>query len=186
MARIGIDLDGVLYPFDDAIRKYLHYRHQFDWKAMPAPEHWHFYEDWGLTREAFDWYCNTAVDDGYLFRVSEPYAGSHEAMWKLRSAGHSIHIVTARNFGLPGHVEKDTVAWLAKHELPYDTITFSHDKTVVRTDWFIDDKVDNFLALDKTWTIPVLMDQPWNQDAPVHCRRAKNMLDFAGMIVGTK
>lgn len=186
MARIGIDLDGVCYPFDEAIRRYMYYRHDWSFDRMPEPTNWHFYEGWGMTQADFDRYCHESVNEGYLFRVCAPYSNVASSLDRLRAAGHSIHIVTARDYGHPGFAEKDTVTWLDKFGIPYDTITFSRDKTIVRTDWFIEDNIKNYEALNKGWCIPVLMDQPWNREAPGHYRRAKSMNDFADMITGNK
>lgn len=185
MARIGIDLDGVCYPFDLALSMYLRYHHGWKPESMPTPENWHFYRDWGMTETVFNQYCNEAVDAGYLFRVCDPWPDVAHSLERLRNSGHSIHIVTARDHGKPGFAHKDTLAWLHRWSIPHDSVTFSRDKTIVRTDWFIDDNIDNCLAVAATGSRGVLMSQPWNRDAPDSVVHVNGMDDFADLILGT-
>jgi FMN phosphatase YigB (HAD superfamily) len=51
MAKVGFDIDGVLYDFEDALREYMTeegYAH-----PMPVATTWDFAESWGLTGEEF-------------------------------------------------------------------------------------------------------------------------------------
>lgn len=183
--RIGVDLDGVCHNFEHGVREYLIDHHGYDAQDLPDPTEWHFHKAWGITREHFESICNDGVDAGYVFLKGVPYAGTVEGLWRLREAGHSIHIVTARFFGRPGNAQRNTMRWLTQHDVPFDTITFARDKTVVRTDYMIEDNIPNFDALQAAGTHAVLMDRPWNQDTPDRERsRVTDMLALADHIVG--
>ena len=74
---------------------------------------------------------------------------------------HSIHIVTHR----PAEAHATTRRWLREHNILHDSLTFSEDKTVVKTDVFIDDRPENVEALLAKGVQAVLYDRPWNQHA---------------------
>ena len=62
--------------------------------------------------------------------------------------GHTIHFVTDRFIGRKA--QQATVEWLQEHEIQYDSLTFSADKTLIKTDIFLDDKpshVDDLRAV---------------------------------------
>ncbi|MBM4707883.1 hypothetical protein GS982_01595 [Rhodococcus hoagii] len=182
MARIGVDLDGVIYPFEDAIKRYLRDEYGVPESEMPYPTSWHFYTEWGLSANWFDRLCNEAADAHELFAVLPPYGPAGDPLRSLRDAGHTIHIVTARAYGKPGVAEDATVKWLDRWRIPYDTLTFARDKTVIPTDWFIDDKPSNYEALDRTETTAVIMDRPWNREL-TDALRVKNMRQFAELVL---
>ena len=181
--RIGLDLDGCLYNFEDSVRQYLA-GHGYPRELMPDPERWSFHEDWGLTLEAFKTTCNRGVNDGVIFNYGRPYDGVTESVQRIRDAGHTIHVITARFYGEPGVAQMLTVSWLARYSIPFDTITFSHDKTVVPTDFMIEDNIRNYDALEEAGTCAVLMDRAWNRGTPEDYRRLRafDMPHFADMI----
>lgn len=159
--HIGIDLDGVCYDFAKSLSEYLVESEGFDPDSLPEPTCWEFYEkDWGLTLDEFLTLFAKGVDAGYVFRVGDPHDDCVEIMRTLH-LDHSLHIVTHRTIGERG--VQNTMEWLFEKQIPYDTITFSRDKTIVKTDLFIEDNVDNFLALEEAGVQAVLMDRPWNQ-----------------------
>ena len=78
-----------------------------------------------------------------IFRKGEPLPGAPSALRALKTLGHGVHVVTDRAVG---HCSPaNTEAWLAEHHLPYDSITYTRDKTVVRTEVFIDLAVEELL-----------------------------------------
>lgn len=168
--RIGIDVDGVLSEFQTEFVNYVStvkgYEHCTIDKIHPT---WHFYQGWmkdgqPMATEEFLRLFHAGVDDGHIFSRAEPVEGAVEATHRLHEAGHSVHIITDCNMGThPGASQRARVVWLAKHGFYFDSITFSADKTCVKTDLFIDDKVENYLALWEADTFCYLADRPWNQ-----------------------
>lgn len=179
--KVGIDLDGVCYDFSASVRAYLdtlgglpHY---------PAVTRWEFYEDWGLDLAGFLDVCHDGVDAGVIFTHGEPYPNTAEAFARIKAAGHSIHVITDRSFGKGGASEAATRAWLDCHGLPFDSLTFSADKTVVRIDTMVDDKPDNYHALEAVGVDARLLSRPWNMHVP-NAKRVLDLLHFAEVICG--
>lgn len=179
--RVGIDLDGVCYNFAASVREYL-CRHEYaDPETCTDPTRWEFYEDWGLTLEDFLAACHAGVDAGLIFTHGDPYPNTAEAFARIKGAGHTIHVVTDRSFGTAGASEAATRAWLDTHGLPFDSLTFSSDKTVVRLDTMVDDKPSNFLALQAAGVDAWLLTRPWNRACETS-RRVLDLLHFAEVI----
>lgn len=183
--RVGFDLDGVVYDFRAAISQYLvavgHDQCTLD-KALP---HWNFFEGWGLTVDEYMDLYQSGVDAGYVLRVGEPLPGSVEATQRLAEAGHTVHIVTDRSVGsTPGVSARHTAAWLAEHGFVFHSLTFSSDKTVVPTDFFIDDKYENYVARVQVGLDCHLLTQPWNSHlGDEKVRRVENLDAFVASIL---
>ena len=182
--KIGVDLDGVCYDFTASLRHYLVTHRGRDEATMLSHNSWDFFEDWGLTLDEFLTEFAAGVDAGVVFTHGGPYPGTVEALGRLASAGHSIHIITDRTVGSPGRSEAATVAWLKRHGVPYKSLTFCSDKTVLRTDYMIEDKLQNYDALEAAGCTAVLIDQPWNQVDGDTRRRVANLHEFADLVLG--
>lgn len=179
--RVGIDLDGVCYDFAASFRRYLHEHEGFPCWWTPQATRWEFYEDWGFTLDEFLNLFNRGVDAGVIFAHGQPYANTQEAFKWIKAAGHTIHIVTDRSMGRPGASEKATRVWLDKYDMPFDSLTFSADKTVVNLDVMVDDKPSNYEALRAAGVDARLLTRPWNQHVP-DARRVRDLLHFAEVI----
>lgn len=175
MARIGLDLDGVLYDFAHSLRQYLVDHGYGDPEDYPPTETWTFYEQWGMNLEEFKDFCDDGVRAGYIFNIGGPIESPD--LWRLRLAGHKIHVVTDRSFGNPGESQIATVRWLQRHGFPFDSITYTADKAGVRLDYLIDDKVENVEALLETGCKAYLRDQPWNRHA-THLPRLASVAEY--------
>lgn len=179
--RIGVDLDGVLFDFAGSLRRYLISIGRDD-STLCATKTWHFYEDWGYTLEEFIAHCDAGVDAGYVFS-GPARSRAAQSVQMLKDAGHSIHIITDRAFGSPGASQLATRIWLANHSIPYDTLDFSADKTIVPTDLFIEDKLENYDALDATPCQPWLVNRAWNHvPGGDDRRRLPDVYEFAQMV----
>lgn len=179
--RVGIDLDGVCYDFAASFRHFLHLHYDFPRWWQPKATRWEFYEDWGFSLQEFLDLFHQGVDAGVIFTWGQPHEHTREAFTRIRAAGHSIHIVTDRSMGAPGASEKATIAWLDEHELPYDSITFSPDKTVAKIDVMVDDKLANYDALAAAGVDAWLLTRPWNQQDDDR-QRVLDLLHFAEVI----
>lgn len=179
--RVGIDLDGVGFKFEESLLRYLQtVEHKYS-PALPTTR-WTFYEDWGMSLEEFLVTCNAAADAGILF-AGDVMDDFPAAVRHIRDRGNTIHIITDRSFGASPEVSQElTRRWLDQHNVPYDTLTFSRDKTCVPTDTFIDDRLENYDALERAGTYVCLVDRPWNQDPTRLRRRVKNIWEFATLL----
>ena len=179
--KIGIDLDGVLYPFNRCWEAYVlgwYLACRRDGEMLDIPEwarmlverfpdglpsigkDWEFYKALGLSDEEFVDICHQGVDEHYIFWIGEPYPGAQCALRRLREEGHTIHIITHRFFGRKSVVA--TEEWLTDNEIPFDTLTFAKDKSIVGVDLLLDDLWTNLDAMPDSCT-KVIMDQSWNR-----------------------
>jgi 5'(3')-deoxyribonucleotidase len=175
--RIGVDLDGVVYDFVEALRHYLVTHRGFDRYDLGESTSWNFFKDnWGMTTPEFLGYFRDGVEAGVIFQhgEAEPYA--KEVIDDLRDAGHTIHICTFRT--IHEACPQITMDWLKRVGIEYDSITFSEDKTVIKTDIFIEDNMENYMHLLGAGTVGIMMDRPWNR-ALKNARRVENWIDFA-------
>lgn len=180
MSRVGIDLDGVVYDFAAGLLAAMRI-FGMDTRPCSPPTRWEFYLDWGLTLEEFKAVCHAGVDRGIIFTHGDPFKGARDALVSLRNAGHTLHIVTDRNWGTQGRAEAATRAYLDAHDLPFDSLTFSADKTVARVDFMVDDKPGNYDALRLAGVRTWLLTRPWNADHPAFYR-ATSLAHFAQIV----
>jgi hypothetical protein len=137
---IGLDVDGVLYPFVQVIAGYAS-------KVLGRPctekaDSWDWYQrQWGLNHDEFFDLCSRGVRDGVLFTEGAPLPGAMRAAKRLARAGHRLHYITARAFaGVPAPVAwHRTAEWLQKWTFPVHSLTVSGDKHCRPTDVFLDD-----------------------------------------------
>lgn len=173
---MGFDCDGVIYDFVDALRQWLHHDKGKPHHEMPDANMWDFYKhQWGMTTQDFLECYADGINAGHIFSIGDPFEGVVEAMHKIKSLGHEIYIVTARNIpGAEENAEKYTRLWLDKHEVPHDDLVISADKTIVETDIFIDDHYDNYVAIEEAGGYPWLITRPWNMQH----RGARRVFDY--------
>jgi hypothetical protein len=184
--RIGFDLDGVVYNFRKALSDYLVASGRFECTLDNALPHWDFFEGWGLTLEEYLALYRSGVDDGFVLRLGDPLPGSIEGMKRLYDAGHSIHIVTDRKVATdPNRPSLLTEAWLLEHGVPFDSLTLSSDKTAVATDYFIDDRYENYVARVRAGMACHLLTQPWNANlGDCSTERVDSVEQFVDEILG--
>lgn len=185
--RIGFDLDGVVYDFRKAMSEFLVASGRPECTLDAAAPHWDFFEGWGLALPEYLDAYRAGVDAGYVLRVGDPFPGCVEATSRLAEAGHSIHIVTDRSVGTePGVASRHTAAWLAEHGFVFQSLTFSSDKTAVPTDFFIDDRWENYEARQKAGQDCHLLTRPWNIDrGDETTQRVTSVEEFVDIVLGS-
>lgn len=164
MARVGFDLDGVLYNFGDSVKRYLDATDRGHiWKSGPTETpFWDFYKDWGWDSKQFVEMCNDGADAGYIF-CGPARENAVDAVERVARLGHEIIIITDRQFGTtPKSSHDNTTEWLAQHGIEYDELVFSADKTAVPTDFFVEDKLENYDALVAAGVNTFLINRAWN------------------------
>ena len=185
---IGIDLDGVLYPFDRQFAREARLR-----RFGNAPDHehgraWQFYRAWGMTDDEFlDMYA-AGVRAGRILWRGRPYPGTLPGWRALAQAGHRLHVITDRR---PAGAEQEALAatqhWLRTHRLEPASVTISPDKTTIVSlsrhpskVAFIDDRPENHAALLRAGVRAYLMDRPWNATSPGP--RVRSLPEFASAV----
>lgn len=181
MSKIGVDIDDVLFPWADTAHMLCERAGITNGRMYDS---WQMWESYGCTKK--DWLnaVKGMVLDGY-YVTRHPMPGALESMERLKQAGHTIHLVTARGkFALGAQIRTATIEWLDKFQVPHDTLTFSPDKTVLPTDFFIEDNVDNYDALWAAGTQTVLVNRPHNAcDDPPPRWRADNIADATDQVL---
>jgi uncharacterized HAD superfamily protein len=87
--------------------------------------------------------------------------------------GHEIWLITAR----PITTRRATIAWLDQHQIDYGYLIFDqrHKRSAVsaRFNVFIEDYLEEAVALAEAGIFTMLLDQPWNQTPtlPQKCHR---------------
>lgn len=176
--RVGYDLDGPGYGFMEAVAAYRHQADGIPLDAMPLPQPGSVYEAWGVTLPELVDCINRGVNAGFIFRHGDPEPGFVQSIRDVFDAGHEVHIITARAFGDPGVCEKSTREWLAQHGAPFHSLTFSADKTCLRTDLMAEDDVSNYERLAAAGTQAWLVNKEWNKPWDDGRRRIASMEEF--------
>jgi hypothetical protein len=177
---VGIDLDGVMYPFVDAFREYCSI-HMPDGK-FPEPQQWNFYRDWGIEDDTFHRWLYEGAQSHNLFSTHYPMQGSYLAWELLRKLKVRIHVMTAR----PTTAWKQTADWLHHHYLVPDNLYFTSKKSMLAhvatgTAMAIEDHVDYYEDLKGAGVLTVLYNQPWNIAHP-NSPRVSNLVEFAQLV----
>lgn len=181
--KIGVDLDGVLYDFTEALRQYMidEYGYKREW--LPEPAQWNTWESWNIVKPTFFRYFREGVEKGRIWRDGDIEPDVLSTLLRLKNAGDTIHIVTHRNGQGPMGIAS-TAHWLAEKEIPYDTLTFGADKCCVPVDIFIEDNVDNYWSIERSGAVPVLFTRPWNVGVDYDFRRVSSFEEFGDIVEG--
>lgn len=175
--RIGLDLDGVCYPYDVAFREYLVSNLGWDADICTPPTQWKFFLDWGLSSDEYWAHHINGINAGVIFNWGDPYPGVVAAVQAMKARGHEVHLVTDRNAGRPGVAMQSTAEWLARHKIPYDGIYFGGLKSVCSgLDAFVDDRPENVALMEGAGVSTWLLDRPYNQDACA--ARVPNLMNY--------
>lgn len=180
--HIGSDYDGVISSFLDGVNRFLSIcGHNV---KIPANNtEYHFWrKHLGWTDEQFYDFWKKGVRAGIIF-ASAPYPGAVKAINAMYDAGHQIHIITHRGFhDEPGLAEELTAKVLERDGIKYHSLTFSGDKTVIKTDMMADDMPNNYHALKAAGTDAYLVTRPWNKGLAGY-QRVCSLSDFSRRVL---
>ncbi len=169
--KIGIDFDDVLMDFNDALFAYHNpiYGTNFTKEDVKSFD---LELTWGCTREeaikrCFEFY------NAHSHYNANTVEGATQAIKRL-SNDHDLIVVTSR----PDSIKDQTINWLEKNfPKTFSQVIFTNhyhgdvSKRISKADVckvegiqiFIDDNMDNALALAKEGINTFLFDAPWNQ-----------------------
>lgn len=177
---VGIDMDGVVYPFMSAFKKYC--QDVLEMSYLPEPTRWDFYEDWGMSHGEFYALLDLAPVTHRLFASESPMKNVYGGWEMLRNMGVKLHVITAR----PTTAWAQTAEWLHDHDLVPDHLHFTDDKTILahtakEHSAMIDDHHLYYQQLEKAGVFAVLHDHPWNNQFEVSYR-VNSLVEFARLI----
>jgi hypothetical protein len=182
--RVGFDSDGVLDNFGEGVKDTLLAQGKSHlWKSGKNKDsYWNFYEDWGWTFAEFKELCDWGVDNGYIF-TGHWREGGIEAVGRIAAMGHEVIILTDRAFGSdPRNSQRNTIEAFSRAGLEYDELHFTPDKTVGNVDIMVEDKIENFQALEAAGVETYLINRPWNKAMGPHPRRLDNVMQYADIV----
>lgn len=129
-----LDVDGVLYDFVTALRNVVAVENSRRHQDLPDATKWEFYEDWGLSEEAFRSAYRLGVRRHNLCDMVDPMDGSVAVLQKVVASG--CHIVIASDCGLDPVrplAEQQRTTWLSRHSVPHHAKVFTSAKDAVVT-----------------------------------------------------
>lgn len=176
---VGIDLDGVMYDFAGAFHEYCSAK--LNRSDLPHPQHWEFYEDWGMDAETFYAILDDATENEQIFKWRPPTPNSLQGWHKFQEMGIRIHVLTHRKHN--SHIQ--TLEWLHQYGFVPDSVYFGFDKVVLSAmagDEFaaIDDYYGYYEQYEQVGVKAFMCTQPWNE---MHRgRRVVDLLDFANKV----
>ena len=119
-----IDIDNTLWHFCDALYERLKKINE----AMPPPDYWIEWDFWENFCSKEEFIC--AIQDIQLNQDDErylPYPEAKDFLATLKE--HNFHIIIASH--RTHESIEQTHRWLVKHELAFDDVHLSYDKTVL-------------------------------------------------------
>lgn len=182
--RVGCDSDGVIDNFGEGVKDTLFARDLGHlWKSGPTKKSfWNFYEDWGWTFQQFKELVDWGVDEGYIF-TGHWRPNAIESLARIKNLGHELIIITDRSFGTdPLNSQSNTIEAFRYAGIEYDEIHFTADKTSIPVDVMVEDKIENFVALEAAGTKTFLITRSWNEDFGPHPLRINDISDYADAV----
>ncbi|AVX20598.1 MULTISPECIES: hypothetical protein [Carboxydocella] len=160
--NIGIDIDGVLA---DSVTQWLNVMNKYFGQNKKYEElyTYRFEKVYNVTWEEMDRFFRTNQE--ILLSNLSPIPNSVSAVKKLKIWGHKIYLVTAR----PRQYQHLTTKWLKEHQVEYDQLIMTDFQC--KADYcqelqlkvFIDDSLDNAMAIASRGIKVFLYNAPYNQ-----------------------
>lgn len=166
---LGLDLDNTAAQYNEGLRTHMIANYGYRMKDFPEPYNYNFTKTgWPFT--SYEEYLAThkeAVEAG-LFRSLRPMSGVVEAVKVLRSEGVHVAVVTHRLLhDFTYHlVASDTVHWLDRVGLRFDSIAFSGRKSEIRSHSYVEDAPSNIDAIRASGMKVFAFDKLYNRDVP--------------------
>ena len=179
--RIGIDIDGVLRDFCNALVSAIKTYHpeylkdEYDETTEPSMDggmitDWHLENNFNCTKKDLQqiyWYDRAK----WIMGNGQPFKENVRTLkYWMKYLNKEFVCVTSQK----EHARHYTLSWLGKHELNFDRVVFAKgsDKWQVEIDYLIDDSPSNY----KYWKDGrqdedgfILLDRPYNQKIkPTH------------------
>lgn len=161
---IMVDIDGVIADFVGAFRKVVKKRYGVSLKEREIRVHDLFQVLGVPEEEAYELILTTLRQDLGLI------PGARMALNKLKTAGHTIVIVTSR----PVKLAAATRRWLRVHRIPHDRLVFQSEGQKHNSKQVVDVVVEDHLREAIRWMAKadrvLIFDHPWNHSLNVKHR----------------
>jgi hypothetical protein len=162
--RVGIDIDGVIFPWTEAANRAVSVQFGIDVKGDHL--HWDWLQE-RLTKEQWRWVWSEEGQKRTFDRPTFVYPGVQKSFGRILDSGHECHFVTHRNPTICGPATTRLLArqfeghsWGGTHIL---RDTPKHE--LLKWHVFIDDKPSTVIDfLTATRTIVFSPVRPWNTE----------------------
>lgn len=153
---VKVDVDGMIRDFMPEVLHY--YKVFYDMRSNAGVEDIKDYDitkKLPLIRDMKGFFRDHAYG---IFFESKPIEGAIDFLDMLADDGHNIHITSNQYRGIQHY----TLSWLEEHGVPYDSVNFTKDKSLIDGDVLIDDLIHN-LDNVRYGELPICFAQPWNE-----------------------
>lgn len=165
--KIGWDLDGVGYAFPTALKFFAEHYKGIDPDTMPLPaQTWNWWEkQWGWSKDQFRLIHHQGVASGVLYQSLGVMEGFKDGLYRVKLAGGTNHLITARPALSDPALATETLRWLRTNDIDglVDSVTFSGEKDIVEWDAYLDDHGPTVEHLRERGLNAYLYDAPYNQ-----------------------
>jgi 5'(3')-deoxyribonucleotidase len=151
---IVVDVDGVLRNFVKQLAKV--YNRDFPDHPATQVTTWDMKIHFPLIQDLPHYFDHKHPQE--IYEEAEMFEGSREFLLKLKDLGYFIVLASAQ---MPQNYVY-TINWFQKHDLTYDAICFTRDKSIFHADYLLDDGIHNLKSFKHG--MPIAMDQKWNKD----------------------
>lgn len=166
---VGLDLDGVLRDITTPTLEV--YKQKFDNSSnlrYQDVRHYDIRVEMPRIKSTYDFYVKNAQR---LFEFGGIEGGTRDLIEELKRRECHIALVSHQFRG----IEHYSTKWLKRNEIYYDSLHFTKDKNLVKSDILLDDCPDNLVKHSN----PVCKDQPWNQEYKgKRIGKLEELLDF--------
>lgn len=174
VVNVGHDLDGCYFSFTGAFCAHMASKDPANadlYLSQMMPTSHNFFELFGWDAGRFVAEYDEAMGYNLLAQSEFTFPGSVRALDRLTEVfGARLRnsIVTYRDNGATQFdAPLQTAQWAVSVGFPFTSLVCSKDKTVLSTDYFIEDSVANYYALRAAGTQCFLMARPWNEGSGV-------------------
>ena len=174
--RIGLDVDGVLADYMAGVAAMGRSLGHAVERALHGPTRYDLVEPGWFPDAA----SAGAAMSGLLGKIGDLAlldATAPDAVSRLRSAGHRVVVVTARD----ERIRDDTSIWLGRHGIDADEVVFERNKSSTGCDVYLDDAAHNVTELRDAGCLAVVYDAPYNRD--IGGLRVSSTAEFADMVL---
>lgn len=147
------DMDGVFADFNRGVSRVFNKEHV-------EPQHWNYFEDWGMTAD--DWWAQIhSFGDEFYEDMVEPYPWKDQLLHLLWQTGHDLVIMSSPSNHPCGYAAKKI--WCDLH-LPGVKLIVGSEKHLLASanTILIDDYDKNIVRFLRAGGSTITFPQPWN------------------------
>lgn len=168
-----IDTDEVIRKFVAQVTKIYNTEFPSNPTNTDSLSAWSLSEYFPLIKDIQNYFDITHPKE--IYENAEIYEGTQDFLLKLKELGYFVVLASAQ---IPDN-HQYTINWYKKHNLVYDAICFTQDKSIFHADFLLDDGVHNLQAFSSGMS--VAMNRGWNKHW--HGARVSSFNEFIDFLI---